>query len=330
MFSFILYLYQSPREPNWIELSFYPLYFLVGMQVRYFLKERVPYLFNDLRQTGSLPDEVAQSAAADLRLRLNSGWGDILGIAAGSAIIWFYRYTLITPSRSLLWLASILVAIIDVFLAYALGIAAWKAVATAVEICRLAWRRHLRMRPFYPDECAGLGAVGRLCFSLSFVLISVGLFLCGWILYGRWINYRDCVNTSDPYCSFEPWFVGGLVVVTVVSLVAFFGPVITVHHLMKEQAADFKAKLIAFARRVSDLEESLVSQGSQLGREELEAQYAQVQFFRSAYPERRKIPTWPVDLQTFTKFLSVQIPLSVTFFTSVLNLWEKIDKLRLV
>lgn len=321
--SLILFLYQRRGNPDLIELSFYPLYFLVGSQVKYFLQKRVVYVFNELRQTGALREQALQSSVEELQIRLNSRLGDILGIVGGLSIVWFYRSTLIIMSSPLDWLASIMVAIIDMLLAYAIGVATWQAVVTAFEIRRLGSRGQLRIRPFHPDECAGLGAIGRLCFSLSLIMISISLFLCGWILYARWIN----PNFNDGYRFFEPWFAGGLIVLTIVSILAFFLPMITVHRLMKEQAANFKAKLMALAERISDLEESLLSQGSQLEHEQLEAQYAKIQFCRSVYAQRRKIPTWPIDLQTITKFLGVQIPLSLGFFNSVLSLWEKGNKL---
>jgi hypothetical protein len=316
--SLLLFLYSAPRTPLFIELSFYPLYFLVGHLVKHFLQTRIPSLFSELHQTGALREEALPRLVEDLQRRLNSRLGDILGMVGGLSIVGFYFSLMSRPTGHVGYLASILVAVIDVLLAYALGVATWKAIVTALEIRRLGLTGLLRIHPFHPDGCAGLGAIGRFCFSLSLILISIGLFLSGWILYGR-IN--DTVNGG--YQGFEPWFIGGFIVLTLVSLLAFFFPMMTVHRLMKEQAANFEAQLAALGARISALEESLLSQGSQLGHEQLEAQDKEIQALRNTYTQRRKIPTWPIDWQTFTKFLSAQILLSVGFLSSVLSLWEK-------
>lgn len=322
--SLILFLYKARGKPELIELSFYPLYFLVGGLVKSFLQKRIASVFRELQQTGALPTQGLQSMVEDFQMRLNSRLGDILGIVGGLAIVWFYRNTLkriVNPPLD--YLSSLLVVAIDVLLAYAIGVATWKAIVTAFEFRRLGLRGQLNIRPFHPAGCSGLGAIGRLYFSLSLILISIGLFLCGWILYAHWIN----PTFNGAYRFFEPWFAGGLIILTIVSILSFFLPMITVHRLMKEQAANFEARLSALAEKISDFEESLLSEGSQLGHEQVEAQYEKIQFLRSIYAQRRKIQTWPIDLQTFTKFISVQIPLSIGIISSVLNLRERLDKL---
>jgi hypothetical protein len=322
--SLILFLYETRGKPAFIELSFYPLYFLVGGLVKSFLEKRIASAFGELRQTGALQELASPSVAEDFQRRLNSRFGEIVGMLGGVAILWFYRNLLtIIDGRSLDFLLSIFVAVIDVLLAYAIGVATWKACVTAFEFRRLGVRGALRIRLFHPDGCAGLGAIGRVCFSLSLILVSIGLFLGGWVLYARWIN----PNANAEYRFFEPWFAGALIVVAVVSILAFFFPMITVHRLMQEQAANFEAQLVALAERITEWEESLLSQGSQLGHEQLEGQYAKLQFLRSIYVQRQHLPTWPIDVQIWTKFISVQIPLLLGTLGSVLSLWERLNKL---
>jgi hypothetical protein len=81
--SLLLFLYSAPRMPPFIKLSFYPLYFLVGYLVKYFLQTRIPSIFSELHQTGALREEALPSLVEDLQRRLNSRLGDLLGIVGG-------------------------------------------------------------------------------------------------------------------------------------------------------------------------------------------------------------------------------------------------------
>jgi hypothetical protein len=326
--SIVLFFYVERGKPGPIELSFYPMYFLVGAQVKHFLQETVPSFFGELRQTGALPQQALPSSAEKFQGRLQSRLGDILGIVGGLSIVWFhwaewgalFHSAVLVSSGPLPRTALLIVNVIDVLLAYGAGVAAWKAVLTGFEIRRLGSRELLKIHPFHPDRCAGLGAIGRLCFSLSCILLTISLFLCGWMLYGRWVN----PHFFKTYAAWEPWFAGGLIVVTLIGILAFFVPMNTVHRLMKKQAADFEAKLLAVASRISDMEESLVSQVSQLEHETLKAEDERIRFLRDFHARMAKIPSWPIDLQTSVKFVTIQVPLSIGFLDSVLKLWEKV------
>jgi hypothetical protein len=323
--SLILFLYGTCGELEFIKLSFYPLYFLVGALVKSFVEKRIAFALGDLRQTGALQEQAFHRVAEDFQRRLNSPLGEIVGVIGGLPVLWFYRILLLTvESRLLDYLLLGFIAVIDVLLAYALGVAMWKACVTAFEFWRLGVRGELKIRPFHPDGYAGLGAIGQVCFSLSLILITFLLFLCGWVLYARYIK----PHTNNEYHFFEPWFVGALLIVIIVSTLAFFFPIITVHRLMQEQAANFKAQLVALAEKIIEWEESLLSQGSQLGPEQLEQQYAKIKSLRSAYLQRQNIPTWPIDWQTWAKFIGAQLSLLISTLGSVLGLWEKLNFLK--
>jgi hypothetical protein len=67
----------------------------------------------------------------------------------------------------------------------------------------------------------------------------------------------------DPaFTSFAPWFDGSLIGVVLVSIAVFFLPLLTIHRLMKEEAACHETRVLALAGRIADLEELLLSSGS--------------------------------------------------------------------
>jgi hypothetical protein len=327
--SFFLFLYQAfyyeKRMPGPVELSFYPLYFLIGGLTKYLLQKKIPGTFARLRDTGSLEEKTMQGLTKGFVRQLNHPLGDAFGIVFGLLILWFYEFgwpALVSMNLGYT-LSSVAIITIDVLLAYAVGVAIWKAGVTAWEFRQLGRRGKLKIRPFHPDGCAGLAAIGQLFFSLSFVLIVAGLFLSGWLLYGRWIN----PSFDHAFGYVAPWFAGSLIVVVAVSIAAFFLPLLAVHRLMKEEAARHETRVLALAGRIADLEESLLSSESWPNHEELDARLAQLESLRSTYLHQRKIPTWPVDFETRGKFLSAQIGLWVGIPTSVLNLWDKVKPL---
>jgi hypothetical protein len=70
----------------------------------------------------------------------------------------------------------------------------------------------------------------------------------------------------------------------------FFSPMLSVHRLMKKEAAYFEAKLRRLADRVSDCEELLLSKQAELEPKQLEDERAKIQAMRSVYSEQRRIP----------------------------------------
>ncbi len=319
--SFSIYLFSYHKGTNseliqWLfGGSFYLLFFIGGSMAKSFLQRKIVYTFIQLRKTGSLSEQALQTLAKEFQMRLNNRVGDIFGIAGGLLIFVYYW-----PNY---WsLSNFLLAAIDMLWGYVTGVAIWKTIVTAREVGNLGLKGQLRIRPFHPDGCAGLEAIGRFCLSLSLILISIGIFLVYWIIYAHWFN-PDFGN-STYYLNLEPWFKWGLVVLMIVSFLAFFYPMITVHRLMKEQAMLFEGKLGTLAESISDFEETLLSQSSQMGYEQLENQYAKIESLRNVYSQRRRIPTWPVNFQTLATFFGAQIPLWIGTLTSVLDLLQKL------
>jgi hypothetical protein len=161
--SFWLFL-QTSGKSELILLSFYPLFLAVGSLIRFFVQRGIVRAFHELNQTGCLSKQALQTLWCRFEGRLNSKWANTFGIVGGLCIIWFCRHSLTSSGLSFI---EFTIISIDVLLAYAIGVAAWKAAATGSEIRRLGLSGDLRIRPFYPGGCAGLGAIGRLLFSAS-------------------------------------------------------------------------------------------------------------------------------------------------------------------
>src|SRR5262249_34688660 len=151
-----------------IELSYYPLYLVLGALVPDFLHRRVPAMLVDLQQSGALPSDAFPRVVNEFDSRLNHPLAvRLCGALGGLAIAVFYVGVLKPPLQISWW--GVPITAIDVLLGYAVGVASWKAVAVARQVGAWSRRGELTVRPLHPDGAGGLEAVGRLFFSLSLI-----------------------------------------------------------------------------------------------------------------------------------------------------------------
>jgi hypothetical protein len=128
------------------------------------------------------------------------------------------------------------------------------------------------------------------------------------------------------YTLLEPTFVAGIAVVVILSTLMFFSPILSVHRLMKKEAAYFEAKLLRLADRISDFEELLLSKQAELEPEQLEDERAKVQAMRSVYSQQRRMPKWPIDVETHLKFIGTQAALLIAIISNIDTLYNLIVK----
>ncbi|QRM33725.1 hypothetical protein [Microvirga sp. VF16] len=318
--------YPLTCETKWpapIEISFYPMFIIVGGLTKSFLFKRVPGVFSRLRETGALDERAAQQLAEDFTRRLNHPVGTIMGIACGLGVYWFYwlRWPDLGNMRLDLALAWTTLVAIDILLGYAAGVAAWKALVTGWEFRQLGQKRALKIRPFFPDGCAGLGAIGRLFLFLSLILVAVGVYLSGWLL----VFYGTSGRSDHGAQVFASVFAGSLIGIVLLSIGAFAVPLLSIHRFMEEDTAVYEAQGHALARRIADLEETLLASGADTDHKELAARLAQIESLRGTYLHQRTIPTWPIDFVTLGKFAGAQGALLISTVMSLLDMWKKIE-----
>jgi hypothetical protein len=317
--SFVLFAINLAR-PNTvgsvIELSYYPFYFVIGALTKHLTLRKIPHTLVTLRDTGALTQGAVERLLHSPISRFHTPVGHVIGVLLTLAIFCFYglykEETWLRIYRAEFWPAMVVIGIIivDLLLAYAGGIAIWIVVVTGWAFHYLGRVGELHIRPFHPDRCAGLGSIGQLFFFSSVILVVIVLFFSGWVLYGKWHP-----NVDSTYADFEPWFIGALFGVGLVSIAVFFFPLSNIHRTMKVEADAYKSKAASLAAQISDLEESLLASASSTNSGELETHLEQIEALRKTYLHYQNIPTWPVDFQTRWQFLTAQVALWVSFLT---------------
>ena len=210
--------------------------------------------------------------------------------------------------------------LIDVLYGYTIGVVSWKAVSTALNIIRIANDQELALHPFHPDNCQGLSPIGHLCLYISVNLVAFGVFFAGWIIHYRWPGH--VVTTA--YEHYEPVFIVGLFIVAVLSNIAFFLPMISVHRVMEDAARLANTQIGNLGVKISHAHESLLSQGFELTDDKLKSEDTKLSTLRNLYLQRSRVRTWPIDFWTYVKFLSAQFALWLGIVTSMVNLWDKV------
>jgi hypothetical protein len=325
-----LLVFIAHRWPRPIEWSYYPLYLVIGWLLKSFLYRRIPDAVDDLHRSGAVPDREYSPLLARLDRALNDAWGVVsFGLAGALLIVAFYwRAFGCSWSWSVCRLWWIGVAV-DIVYGFAVGAAAWKATSLAHQVRAWGTGGHLIVRPFHPDGAAGLAAIGRLFLSLSRVLAAGGLFCAVWLLLAM-LNRRTgtfAMRLTQGVDDFLPGLIGGLLAVTAIGVAAFVVPMLTVHGLMADKAQDARAERDMLAVAIADLEGALVSGGTHLTPERVEPQLRQLRALRDVYGQRQRIPTWPVEPGTSSRFAGTWIlPVlaSVTFVEQGVGTAEKL------
>jgi hypothetical protein len=327
--SLLSYFYSrlQTREPlTVLELSYYPALLAAGLLIRAFLNGRLPRTFRNLGDSGSIPEDACGATSERLARRLNHPLSLAVAIPVGMTIVAFYLpavlYDIRIGIRLDIALANFAIATVDILLAYALGMAVWKATVAALQIRRLGRKGELIVRPFHPDGCGGLLPIGQFCLSLSLILVVFAFFVLGWIAYAHLISARTAL-TYQMYRVVEPWLVGGLVMVAIVAIAGFFMPMASVHRLMRAEADKFMRPLERLANRVSVEEAALLSRASTARDDEWKAADEQVASLKRHYEQYRRPPTWPIDLRVRMTFLGSQLSLWLGIVSTALSIATK-------
>lgn len=164
------------------------------------------------------------------------------------------------------------------------------------------------VRPLAPDGAGGLRALGRLALAYTYFLFPLTLLgVATYITFGR----------------LTPGTVLGMVFFFPFCGVVFFGPLGTVHRIMRKGKQDLLDRLSTKARDVGErLLDAIESDGSG----ELIASDREVMdALDNMYEKASKMPVWPFDVGTLARFLIValgplliiMVEIAITFLFSL-------------
>lgn len=297
----LISIYYGITQDSWyshFQWSFVPAQ-LVGFGLACHLICRMtPRLFDTLVSSGVLTEENAQEERARLSRRLS---GYPCEIFSGLFAAPFFVFSLS-----------------DTLMAYLLGQIIWKGVVIGWTIHGIGSGGKLRLRPFHHDGCAGLSSIGEICLGGSMVLVAFATFLSFWLVYVAWINPAF---SADPlFKTALPFFYVGLAIVALCSILVFFLPMWSTHRLMSKRAGELEARYLEIANELADREERLLEQGPSMDGNIFSSEFDRIQTLRSIIDRGKRVPRWPIPVQTKVHFAAAQFPGAIGLVASMQQL----------
>ncbi|HKZ70399.1 MAG TPA: hypothetical protein VJ020_09985 [Anaerolineales bacterium] len=242
---------------------------------------------------------------------LNSRWSaavGLLGAVAGLGATYPVRYFLqsgVSPFNPAELLAYYLwgnAALVAAPLGYLLGLLSWRVVVIAVYISRLGRSFEIRLQPQHPDRCGGLKPIGNLCLIIALLLLAPAIFLSVWGFAITFFNASGEIYSQLWSGLFRQW----LVLLSVLSLIAFLWPLYSLHLQMQKQRRKVQTELDDLAQRIDEISTELRTQAHALTPEQGGAKLKSLELMEKVYLENSRIPVWPIDWPTILKFSGAQ------------------------
>lgn len=213
--------------------------------------------------------------------------------------------------------------IIDVLIAFPVGVAFWRFVIVAIFISRLCKQYRLKVQFSHPDKCGGLKEIGDICLLNALVFLVPAIFLSCLIVLAR-------IPGIELLKLWEEYFKKGLLVLTSLSFFLFFQPILLVHIQMKRQLKEIKCELEKISLEIEKANSRLRKEFSNISGEDIEKDINKIEQLKKIYIENVNFPTWPFNLSLLLKlFSSSVIPLMTLLGTTepLIKLFEAVNAL---
>lgn len=235
--------------------------------------------------------------------------------------------------ENLIYFIVLLELLIDFFVAFIIGLMAWRMVTTSIYVWKLGKEFYLEPLLGHPDEAGGLSPLGNLCLWNALIITIPAIYLGGWILLGiiieygilflgkifsisdklkmfdfliSWLYFMKTNNFVIQSTYFAPIFIWLLLILVPFALVTFLLPLWKVHRIMEEWR---KEKLIQFdhlAYSINQLESKLLNEAEKLDPKEFETLQKELEMMQQVYIRNEKLPVWPFNMEIIRKFLVSQ------------------------
>lgn len=278
--------------------SFVPAHLIGFGLASYLLRIQTPRLLKRLVENGTLELKDAQEMGRKMTRRMNGRGCQIFAISIGVAFLLF--------------------SFPDALLAYLLGLIIWKGCVVGWAIHRMGAKGRVHLRPFHADGCGGLATIGELCFGGSLVLVASGTFLSFWLVYAAWIDPTFAEDSL--FRVTQPYFLAGLFVVAICTVVVFLLPMWSTHRVMKTKAEELETRYDQVANELAEREEQLILEGPEMEPDRFSTECERIRSLRTILERGRKVPRWPIPVQTKFRFAAAQIPMALGLAASIQQL----------
>ena len=150
-----------------------------------------------------------------------------------------------------------------------------------------------RVQARHIDRAAGLKPVGDFYLYQASIAGIPAAFLAIWLVLIPLWPHRGYDEWREPY-------LGLLVLAILFEMLAFLLPLWSIHRQMVEQKSELLAQAYTLGRRILDLQAEI----PELDADRRQARQEQLTLLVQEYQEIEQMPTWPVDLSTWRRFIA--------------------------
>lgn len=190
-------------------------------------------------------------------------------------------------------------AILEIPLAYMLGLLAWRFGVIAWFIARLGEQLDLRVQPRHPDRSGGLKPVGDLCLTNAFLLLVPAFLLSTWVV-------ASTQPGMELYSLWSGLFKKGLVLLSVAAAFLFFRPLYHIHRQMQKRRQEIQSDLDELSGKIEGIALKLRAEADTLAPDEGARRLDELRFLEKVYQESSQSPTWPFDWNMVLKFATAE------------------------
>lgn len=146
----------------------------------------------------------------------------------------------------------------------------------------------------HPDGVVGLRPIGNFYFQQAVLLAIPALFLAIW-----WMLIGVVPYFADLYARWHTPYLIMFVIVLIVEVLAFFGPLWSFHQAMQVQKTKLLEEADKLGQDIASMQKDLAKGTSS---RKADALKAQLEAMQQRYKNIQDMPTWPIDTSTLGKF----------------------------
>lgn len=190
------------------------------------------------------------------------------------------------------WDIIAMVQIAEHFIAFIIGLMAWRMLVIGILVWKLGKRFDLNPQLGHPDTCGGLEPLGTLCLWNALILALPGAFLGGWIILGPSTRYDDIYTSL---------FYKLLLVPVSWAAISFFLPLWSVHEILLSKRETIRLQLDQLSRCIDKLTHRMLDHAHELEPEESEKTAKKLELMQQTYQQNKDYPVWPFNYEILKK-----------------------------
>lgn len=195
-------------------------------------------------------------------------------------------------------------SVAEFFIAFVIGIMAWKMAVTAVYVWKMGKDFCFEPQLGHADRCGGLSPLGDLCLWNAIIVTIPAVYLGSWIIIGMITEPQTSYFLKS--AEYASLFSELLFVPVFFALIAFFLPLWSTHQIMLKWREKKRSQMDHLEQCINKLECRILEEADSMDEKEYGSVFRERELMEKVYRQHRTIPVWPFNISIITRFLLSQ------------------------